>query len=66
MAEAGLFDALSLAREYRTREASFAAALMRHVELVAASVGAALLIGFPLGVAAVAGTDIGRGRSSRC
>ena len=52
MAEAGLFDALSLAREYRTREASFAAALIRHVELVAASVGAALLIGFPLGVVA--------------
>ena len=53
MAQAGLFDALSLAREYRTREASFAAALIRHVELVAASVGAALLIGFPLGIAAV-------------
>jgi len=52
MAEAGMFDALSLAREYRTREASFAAALVRHVELVAASVGAALLIGFPLGIAA--------------
>lgn len=53
MAHAGLFDALSLAREYRTREVSFAAALLRHVELVAASVGAALLIGFPLGIAAV-------------
>jgi osmoprotectant transport system permease protein len=52
MAQAGLFDTLSLAREYRTREASFAAALLRHVELVAASVGAALLIGFPLGIAA--------------
>ncbi|HEX2151565.1 MAG TPA: ABC transporter permease [Stellaceae bacterium] len=52
MAHSGLFDALSLAREYRTREASFAAALVRHVELVAASVGAALLIGFPLGIAA--------------
>ena len=49
-----------------TREASFAAALIRHVELVAASVGAALLIGFPLGVVAVAGAGIGRGRCSRC
>ena len=53
MTHAGLFDALSLAREYRTREASFAAALLRHVELVAASVGAALLTGFPLGIMAV-------------
>lgn len=52
MAQAGVFDALSLAREYRTREAAFAAAFLRHVELVAASVGAALLIGFPLGIAA--------------
>jgi osmoprotectant transport system permease protein len=52
MARRGVFDALSLAREYRTREASFAAALLRHVELVAASVVPAILIGFPLGVAA--------------
>ena len=41
MAHAGMFDALSLSREYRTREASFAAALLRHIELVSASVGAA-------------------------
>ncbi len=52
MAQAGLFDALSLAREYRTRETSFTAALMRHVELVAGSVIPAVLIGFPLGLAA--------------
>jgi osmoprotectant transport system permease protein len=53
MAHAGLFDALSLAREYRTRHDLFAAALVRHVVLVAAAVGPAVLIGFPLGVAAV-------------
>jgi osmoprotectant transport system permease protein len=52
MARSGQFDALSLAREYRTREAAFTAALLRHVVLVAASVGAAVLIGFPLGVVA--------------
>jgi osmoprotectant transport system permease protein len=52
MARTGLFDALSLAREYRTREASFAAALVRHVELVAGSVGPAVLIGFPLAITA--------------
>jgi osmoprotectant transport system permease protein len=44
------FDALSLAREYATRRALFAAALTRHIVLVAASVGPALLIGVPLGV----------------
>jgi osmoprotectant transport system permease protein len=53
MAHAGLFDALSLAREYRTRHDLFAAALFRHIVLVAAAVGPAVLIGFPLGVAAV-------------
>lgn len=52
MADAGLFDALSLAREYRTRRDPFAAALVRHVVLVAAAVGPAVLIGLPLGVAA--------------
>jgi osmoprotectant transport system permease protein len=53
MAQAGLFDSLSLAREYKTRHDLFAAALGRHVVLVAAAVGPAVLIGFPLGVAAV-------------
>jgi osmoprotectant transport system permease protein len=52
MAAFGLFDALSLAREYHTRQAAFASALVRHIVLVAASLGPALLIGFPLGVAA--------------
>jgi len=53
MAQAGLFDSLSLAREYQAREPAFAAAFVRHAALVAAAVGPALLIGFPLGVAAV-------------
>jgi osmoprotectant transport system permease protein len=53
MAHAGVFDALSLAREYRTRHDLFAAALVRHIVLVAAAVGPAVLIGVPLGIAAV-------------
>ncbi|MBV8492604.1 MAG: ABC transporter permease [Alphaproteobacteria bacterium] len=57
MAESGLFEALSLAREYRTREAQFGAALVRHIVLVAAAIGPAVLIGFPLGVGAVRRPD---------
>jgi len=53
MARAGLFDALSLAREYESRQPVFAAALWRHVVLVALAVGPAVAIGFPLAVAAV-------------
>jgi osmoprotectant transport system permease protein len=52
LAAAGTFDALSIAREYATRRPLFAAALQRHMALVAASVGPAIAIGFPLGVAA--------------
>jgi len=52
MANAGVFDALSLAREFKTRHDLFAAAVLRHVVLVVAAVGPAVLIGFPLGVAA--------------
>jgi osmoprotectant transport system permease protein len=50
---AGCFEELSLAREYAARRALFATALTRHLVLVAASVGPALLIGFPLGLASV-------------
>jgi osmoprotectant transport system permease protein len=53
MAEAGIFEALSLAHEYHTRQAGFAGALTRHIVLVAAAIGPAVLIGFPLGVVAV-------------
>ncbi len=52
MAAAGTFDALSIAREYASRRVLFADALSRHVALVAGSVGLAVVIGFPLGVAA--------------
>ncbi|HEX3952990.1 MAG TPA: ABC transporter permease [Stellaceae bacterium] len=53
MAHAGMFDALSLAHEYRIRHDIFSGALIRHITLVAAALGPAILIGFPLGVAAV-------------
>jgi osmoprotectant transport system permease protein len=52
LALAGTFDALSIAREYVTRRQLFADALLRHIALVAGSVGPAIVIGFPLGVAA--------------
>lgn len=52
LAAAGTFDALSIAREFASRHRLFAEALVRHVELVAGSVGPALAIGVPLGVAA--------------
>src|SRR5262249_30649769 len=44
---------LSIAREYATRRQLFADALLRHISLAAGSVGPAIVIGFPLGVAAV-------------
>jgi osmoprotectant transport system permease protein len=52
LAVAGIFDALSIAREYASRRLLFADALSRHMALVAGSVGLAVVIGFPLGVAA--------------
>lgn len=52
LAAAGTFDSLSIAREYATRRPLFAEALLRHIALVAGSVGPAIVIGFPLGVAA--------------
>jgi osmoprotectant transport system permease protein len=53
LAIAGTFDALSIAREYAGRRQLFTEALLRHVALVAGSVGPALAIGFPLGLLAV-------------
>ena len=53
LALAGTFDQLSIAREYATRHQLFAEALGRHVALVAGSLGPALALGFPLGIAAV-------------
>jgi osmoprotectant transport system permease protein len=52
LAAAGTFEGLSIAREYATRRQLFADALVRHMALVAGSVGPAIVIGFPLGVAA--------------
>jgi osmoprotectant transport system permease protein len=52
LAVAGSFDALSIAREYAGRRLLFADALSRHLALVSGSVGLAVVIGFPLGVAA--------------
>jgi len=52
MAQRGAFAGLSLAREYAARRDIFGAAVLRHLVLVAASVGPALVIGVPLGVAA--------------
>jgi osmoprotectant transport system permease protein len=49
---AGILDALSIAREYEIRRQVFADAVWRHMTLVGASVGAAVGIGFPLGVMA--------------
>ena len=52
LAAAGTFDGLSIAREYATRRQLFADAVLRHISLVVGSVGPAIVIGFPLGVAA--------------
>ena len=51
LAALGTFDALSIAREYESRHQEFSDALVRHMTLVGASVGSAVAIGFPLGVA---------------
>jgi osmoprotectant transport system permease protein len=53
LAAVGGFAELSIAREYSTHQTLFAAALTRHLALVGGSVGPALAIGFPLGIAAV-------------
>jgi osmoprotectant transport system permease protein len=52
LAAHGTFGALSLAQEFELRRQAFADAVIRHMTLVGASVAAATLIGFPLGVAA--------------
>jgi osmoprotectant transport system permease protein len=50
---AGAFDALSVVREYHARREVFAAALGRHLVLVAAAVGPAVAIGMPLAITAL-------------
>lgn len=50
MALTGLFDGLSLAREYVARRGEFASELTRHCWLVLVSVAIAVAIGAPLGI----------------
>jgi osmoprotectant transport system permease protein len=50
MAHAGWFDGLSLVREYAARRSEFGAELVRHGELVLASVAIAVILGAPLGL----------------
>jgi osmoprotectant transport system permease protein len=52
MAETGLFDGLSLAHEFAGRREVFAAAVIRHIELVVGAIVPALVIGVPLGLLA--------------
>lgn len=52
MASAGVFDALSIMREYVSRRGAFTSELLRHCELVLATLGFALLIGVPFGILA--------------
>jgi len=47
----GVLDDVSLVKEYTTRREVFGAALVRHLEIVAASLAATLLVGVPLGAA---------------
>ncbi|NMM08280.1 ABC transporter permease [Polaromonas sp.] len=58
---AGTLGQLSLLKEYANRESIFNAALLQHLQLVLASLLPALLIGVPLGIAAVRA----RGRAVR-
>lgn len=53
MAQAGVFDAVSLVREYQSRRAVFGDALLRHLVLVVGSIGPAVVVGVPLGIAAL-------------
>ena len=53
LAEIGVFDTLSLAREFATRREIFVSAVARHIVLVAAAIGPAVLLGVPLGLAAL-------------
>jgi osmoprotectant transport system permease protein len=53
MAKTGMFDALSLAREYLSRREMFAASIVRHVALVLGALVPALVIGVPLGLLAL-------------
>ena len=47
----GVLDDVSLLKEYMNRRDVFGAALLRHLQIVAASLAATLLVGVPLGAA---------------
>lgn len=53
MADAGIFNALSIVREYQNKRDIFGAEIGRHCTLVLGSLLPALLLGVPLGVIAV-------------
>lgn len=55
----GIFDALSLAQEYRSHHEAFAAEFVRHLMLVLGSMAPSLVIGVPLGVAALRNRRLG-------
>ncbi len=46
----GVFDDLSIMREYANRQSAFAGAMYRHIVLVAGALGPALIIGIALGL----------------
>jgi len=52
LAALGTLDSLSLFKEYQNRQEVFDAALWRHLEIVAATLAASLVIGVPLGLVA--------------
>jgi osmoprotectant transport system permease protein len=52
LAVTGVFDQLSIAKEYVNRRDVFAAAVTRHLEIVVLALMPTLLIGTPLGIAA--------------
>ena len=60
LAGLGLFDQLSIVREYRAHADTFTIQLWRHVVLVIVAVSLALLIGLPLGVQAFRAPRFGK------
>ena len=60
LAAMGRFDDLSIVREWANRRDEYAAALTEHIELVAAALVVALVIGVPLGVMTTARRRLAR------
>lgn len=53
MADTGLFDSLSILREYQNKRDTFAAEIGRHCTLVLGALAPALVLGIPIGVLAL-------------